>query len=93
MHVCKCTMCVRCSLRLEEGVGSPGAGVIGGYQLPHGMWRLKPRSSARACVLLSQLFCLIYDVRVCMFTRLEDRRGVGSHGAGVTVSCHVGSGN
>lgn len=39
LHVCSCTMFTHCPQRTEEGVGSPGTGVIGGWEPPFGCWQ------------------------------------------------------
>jgi len=40
LHKCLCTMCVQCLKKLEEGIGSPGTGVIDSCELYCQRWEL-----------------------------------------------------
>ena len=52
LRACLCTVCVPCLHRLEEGVGSPGAGYTGGCEQPGGCWELALGSIEEQSVLL-----------------------------------------
>ena len=53
LHVCLCTTHMQCLRRPEEGIRSPGPGVIDGCEPPCGYWELSPQSSARTTSALN----------------------------------------
>lgn len=75
LHIRLRTTCVQCPLKLEEGIGFLGNGVIDSCRLPHEFWELNPGPLEEQLVLSTteetlqpQLISFITEVMgTCIF--------------------------